>query len=206
MFTRKEEIQWICPQCGSTETSEIYTYVSAAEEPQCTQKILDTSLFRMKCRKCGRTEYNTGPLFYADENRKTFFAMGEHPDAEAMLANHISLGYTARKVPEIVDLCEKILIDQDGLDDRIVEIMKAANAVILKGQAYDQMLYAPDEDTVYFELIKDAASLGRIPFLQAMYDDLNERFKEDLENEADETEINAEWAVHFFAAHYHPAE
>jgi len=206
MFTREEEIKWICPQCGSCVTSEIYTYVSAAEEPPSTQKILDTSLFRMKCSRCGRTEYNTGPLFYADENRKNFFAMGENVDAAEMLENHISLGYTVRCVPEIVDLCEKILIDQDDLDDRVVEMMKVMNAVILKGQAYDQMLYAPDEDTVYFELIRDAASLGRIPFLQAMYDDLSERFQEDLKNEDDETEINAEWAMHFFAEHYRPAE
>lgn len=202
MYTRKQEMKWICPHCGRAQKSVIYTTVSVQEEPDCTKKILDTSLFRMKCSQCGKEEYYTGPLLYVDEKKKFVVAMAADDTFDQQAAQYLSLGYQVRQVNEIVDLCEKILIQFDQRDDRIVELMKAANAVLLKGQVYERMLYAPDEDRVYFELVQGTASAGRIPFLEAVYEDLQEQFAQQLIQQEDETRIDLAWAAAFFAKEY----
>jgi predicted nucleic-acid-binding Zn-ribbon protein len=206
MFTKKEEMKWRCPHCGERQLNEVYVRLSVREEPASLNRILDTSLFKVTCQNCGHEEYYTGPLLYVDEDRKLMIAMGDVHDFAKEKDAYLALGYAVRQVPEIVDLCEKVLISENGRDDRIIELMKAANAVLLKGQQYDQMLYAPDEDNIYFELIKDAGSIGRIPFMEAVYDDMKERFAADLMNECDdETVIDLSWALDFFEKHYQAA-
>lgn len=206
MYTKKEEMKWICPRCGQVQKTEVYTAVSIEEEPQLKQKILDASLFEMNCSSCGQKEYHTGPLVYVDEGKKMMLAMSDSSQFDLIKENYQTFGYTVRQVPEIVNLNEKIIIAEENLDDRIVELMKAANTVMLKGEDYDQMLYAPDEDAAYFELIKNAASAGRIPFLQIMYDDMQERFAEELQKRCSEdTIIDLAWAAHFFETYYQPA-
>lgn len=203
MFTQKEEIKWLCPQCGSQNTKTVDSRVSVKEEPDCRKQILDTTFFQMTCPQCGQKEYYLGPLFYVDEEAKQMIAMGAVPAFEKEKENYLALGYAVRSVPGIVELCEKILIRQAGLDDRIVELVKAADTVLLKGQEFDEMLYAPDEDAVYIELIKDGASAGRLPFLDAVYDDMQERFGALLQNDYDdETIIDLKWAAEFFLEHY----
>jgi len=202
MYTKKQEMKWICPHCGTVQKTVIYSTVSVFEEPDCTKKILDTSLFRMKCDQCAKEEYYTGPLLYVDEREKFVIAMGEDNTYAQQMEQYLSLGFQVRTMDEIVDLCEKILIQQSHRDDRIVELMKATNAVLLKGQIYDRMLYAPDEDAVYFELIHGTKSAGRIPFLEAIYEDLQERFAQPLIQQEDEMRIDFSWAVKFFNKEY----
>lgn len=204
MYTQKEEVKWICPNCGSHHRTSVYSQVSVKELPDIQKHILDASIFKMECETCGTEEYYLGPLLYVDEDQKYMISMGVNPDFEKERDDYLSLGYVVRQVPEIVDLCEKILIREHHLDDRIVELMKAANRVLLKEQKFDQMLYAPDGTDAYFELIKDASSIGRIPFLAAIYEDMKERFGTALENQYDiETVINFSWAANFFDQYYH---
>lgn len=200
MFTKKDLFQWTCPQCGEQETAVIHTFLSVQEDSTFRKKVLDASLFRITCSCCGREEYYTGPFLYVDEELQLVVVVGEVSSFQPNIRKYMDLGYQVRKVPQLVNLTEKILILQSQKDDCIVELMKVMNQVLMKEQEYDQMLYAPDKEKEYFDLIKDGELVGRIPFLFVVYDDLCERFGTLLQNEDKQT-IDYSWAVSFLSQH-----
>jgi hypothetical protein len=169
--------------------------VNTQEEPSAKKAIIDGSFFDYTCGTCGnktRLIYNT---LYIDPARRMMVCLVADGglDAQArMMSAAKDLPYPEDFILRVVhsanDLREKILIFDEGLDDRIVEIAKG-NALsqlepdtfvneihfdVIKGQRVltlfcknsaesEELLYMTDFDKLYSELSERYES--RLPAL-----------------------------------------
>ena len=116
-----------CPNCGATKKFTIISAVNAAENPELKEKILNESFFDNECPECGYRSMLMYPLVYHDPDRGYMIGLyrsgtkGSKVEAPASLKNIVK-----RRVKDLSELKEKILILDSGLDDVAVEMVKNA--------------------------------------------------------------------------------
>lgn len=141
-----------CPTCGSLSRAEARGAVNAQEEPMAKQRIIDGSFFEYTCGVCGaktRLIYN---MVYIDPAARLMVCLVAEGglDAQAQLMNAVkdfSLpdDFILRVVNSANDLREKVLIFDERLDDRIVEITK--------GNALSQLEAGIFVSEIHFDVI-----------------------------------------------------
>lgn len=149
---RKEVVK--CPKCGKKDKVVIWQSLNGDIDPKAKQKLIDGTLFRFECKKCGLKINLDYPILYHDmANRAMVYYVKEESisksenvfeQAENQMGN-LLVGYKKRIVTSTNDLREKAIIFANGLDDRIVEIVKA----IYRTKALEQHPDAKIEN-VYF--------------------------------------------------------
>ena len=124
-----------CPHCHTQQTFSFYETVNAREDPALKQRLLDCSLFDFVCPACHKHARIGYPLLYHDPDRKAMVFMTDSTEREQtgeVLSALLSLpqsrvameGYTLRAVNQPLQMAEKLLLLDHGLDDRIVGMMK----------------------------------------------------------------------------------
>ena len=210
MKTIKEKDSFVCSYCRYPQSCEIIPVVSLSDTPELKEKIMDGTFFDQVCEKCGKAETVLHDLAYIDEENKLCLIMrlDEEEEAGEEEEVYLDLGYTVRTVRSYEQLVEKIMIRDYQMDDRLVELMKAASYMILK-QAHkidaDEIFFSVDDDGPYFVFFQKGGKQGggRLPFMKGMYEDMEERFakKADIFFKS-ETEIDFAWAAEFFQKTY----
>lgn len=122
----------LCPKCNHDNELKIFKTVNATTDPQFREKLLGGQMFNFQCVGCGYEATLKYPVLYND--MKNRFMIYYIPDVdrdkivdEALEAEYSDLGdVTRRIVGSFNELKEKIHIFESGLDDRAVEITKAA--------------------------------------------------------------------------------
>ena len=144
-----------CPQCGKVDEVEIWATVNASSDPNAVQWIIDGFLFEWECTGCGCAITLNHDCLYHDPDRKVMIQYVSKPekilDAARALEALRSRGYELRIVTSLSSLREKVAIERDGLDDKVVELLKFAlfNKFVAEGklQGTDVAYYgAIDED------------------------------------------------------------
>lgn len=125
--------------CGNALIVQLATSVNAGRSPQVREQILKEELHRVACSACGRKITVEKPFYYTDLPRNTFFRVlprGERHcwrRASAELDRAVEFfgegfspaeGRTLRVVFGMDELREKLVMQDAGFDDRLVELLK----------------------------------------------------------------------------------
>ena len=119
-----------CAKCGCEDEIEVWVRVNSAEDPDAAQWLIDGFLFEHECPSCGNVAaLNHDCLYHDVGNEAMVLYVADPAKAEGALAAldcRKPAGYRVRLVATRDELREKAAILRDGLDDRAVEVAKAA--------------------------------------------------------------------------------
>jgi len=131
-MSKSEIIKYACPQCSRKTRFEIWKSVNVMLNPELRWEIMNDTLLKFRCKRCGFEQDVAYALLYHDQLNKhmiwwlptlkeeeTFQPEPSHQMLEMALHN-----YRLRVVNTYNKLKEKILIFESGLDDRAIEILK----------------------------------------------------------------------------------
>jgi hypothetical protein len=121
-----------CPRCRHGQEFTVWHSVNVSQDPELKPRVLDRSLTTFTCENCGGTASIEQDLLYHDMDRRLMILRrsgGDNPeeltDKSFGLLNTLSgNAYAFRLVGTMNELVEKILIWEDNLDDRSVEVFK----------------------------------------------------------------------------------
>ena len=209
-----------CPDCGGQGDFTIWTSIDLAENPPMEEKIRSGSLFRYACPQCGiitKIAYPTlihdsekKQMIYLASNEETYrntlkmYSPGGSSAAEGLLDGE----HTIRLFRTVPDLMEYFRIGKEGLDDRVVELMRLfVYHEIMENNPdleLDQLYFEPYEDgeePYCFELIKNDEVLGHIGFRKEAYDNMERMFRDTIDRLSEGCIVfDAAWASQVFDA------
>ena len=119
-----------CPQCGNRNTIKVYRSINVADNPELKEKVKDGSLFLWECPHCGKVNLAKYETLYHDPDGKLMvWLIPDDSVSETQMKaieNHTKAmgGYKLRLVKDMGELMEKVLIDDAGLDDAVIELCK----------------------------------------------------------------------------------
>ncbi len=205
---RKETIT--CPACGNAQDFIVWHSLNGDLNPEAKQQLMDGTLFRFKCSKCGYksiVNYNTlyhdmthqAMVYYVGSVKQALEAIA---DAEKMMSIAMH-GYRKRIVTNQNSLREKAIIFEHGLDDRVIEIIKLTYLANISMQFPDakikEVYFVVTDGKYILEFIGDSPMSAEIP--ANMYDRIKNEFADRLEaSENEEFVVNTEWALTFLNA------
>lgn len=124
-----------CPNCKTEQKIKVWESIDVSVSPKEKQKILDGDFFKFSCKKCDFEAPLAYNCLYSDvENKLLIWLIPELTDeikeklsvADTLKGDekHDTSDYIYRIVTTPNELKEKIMIKDEGLDDRIVELLK----------------------------------------------------------------------------------
>jgi hypothetical protein len=121
-----------CPHCRHGQDFTVWHSVNVSQDPELKPRVLDRSLTTFTCENCGGAASIEQDLLYHDMDRRLMIlrrSAGDDPEGLADksfgLLNTLSgSAYAFRLVATMNELAEKVLIWEDNLDDRTVEVFK----------------------------------------------------------------------------------
>lgn len=128
----------VCPQCGEPQKYRLFASINAQDNPNLRESILDETLFDWRCRRCNYFAAMAYPAVYIDNERRYAVCMTPGGDGRAMEPPPQLHGYIKRRVKNLAELKEKLLIFDSGLDDVAVELVKNALCTIIR-RYYDNV-------------------------------------------------------------------
>ena len=206
----REEIE--CPKCGHKSEFEVWKSINTMLDPEMKAAVLDRSAFKFKCSECGHeANVDYGFLYHQMEDRlMIYYVQDEQGMKDAyemfrgdMLSDELiemaQEGYRYRIVTSQNELLEKIIIFDDGYDDRLIEAMKIfiiANLSKDNPELDIQRLYYDDRDKKCFVVIGENGAIGSVDFDEEMYEIVkNDVAKEWPDIVEDDIIINMQWTL-----------
>ena len=198
-----------CPECGHTQDFIIWQTLNGDLDPEAKQQLLDGTLFRFECNKCGhKSNVDYGILYHDMMHQAMIYYVDENSVEQAIESMYgaedkmgIEMpGYRKRVVTDQNALREKAIIFEHELDDRVIEIIKLfylANASKQFPEAKIKEVYFLVTDGKYIlEFIGDRPLSAEVS--TSMYDSIKTDFAERLESAGNkEPVINISWASAF---------
>lgn len=122
-MTGQIKLEVTCVHCLGIGEQKIYPIINK-DNLEAQNSIFNEELFLYRCPHCGHYQRISYECIYYDEYTKYAVLLGR--DGNKMLRKTgLELNnYQIRFVEDISELKEKIIINENGLDDRIIEIMK----------------------------------------------------------------------------------
>lgn len=144
----------ICPGCGARVAARMWSGINAEVNPNLRAEVLDETLFDWKCPQCGHEATLAYPCLYHDKGRRFMvYVLPREPDeqkAAGIAAQFPQLrGVRKRVTGSLASMKEKILLFEDGLDDRAVEFVKLLVSLVLErssGKRVTQGLYVSSDE------------------------------------------------------------
>ncbi len=212
---RKDKIK--CPKCGKEIEIDVWDNIDLPYDKEQKERVLRNSLFKINCDSCKiifpiayRCQYNDLEQKYliwfaprADETEQKAIAAYNQKlkmDKPLQLAQG---GYRYRVVFNDNELREKVLIFDEGLDDRYIETMKVSYLSLLEKE------FAEDEAKIlgiYFDkraaggyrwvIVFDRKTPVAVDIDMNMYEDMKVKLKDIVEERMSEglIQISAQWA------------
>lgn len=157
----KKEIK--CPSCGNLQDMTLWQSVTANDSPDLKEDLLKGKVNIFRCSSCNAVALVPVPLLYHDEEKKLMisFSPCEEKDKKHLFeqvketsrtSGELSelSGYNLRFVSEYNELLEKLLISDNGLWDKAIEVLKLlvlmqdndkmADRVCMFGKAEDDLI------------------------------------------------------------------
>lgn len=121
----------VCPECGNSVFATLWTGIRAGEDSELREKILQENFFNWECPECGYASELLYPCLYSDRERN--FVLFHCPQESGFRSEELPelSGTRRRLVSSPLELREKILIFESGLDDRAIELVKYAIGELL---------------------------------------------------------------------------
>lgn len=203
-----------CPKCGLEQEAKIWDSINVTLNPEVKQKILDGSFFQFRCSKCGYTAPLAYPCLYHDMEQGLLIWLlpgnankGRNMDQINSIVSGMGIDFTSTEKPysyRVVEdsnaLREKVLISDEGLDDRMIEVMKVIYLAQIQNQTggeKDLDLYLDGSKGKYqFLVFFPDGRTAAVPLNMDFYRDLYEVQKEMLEECTPSTfcAVDRDWA------------
>ena len=207
----KNHIETIkCSKCNAESEMLVWETMDTSTDPQLKAQIRNGDCFGWHCPHCDNKSLIFYPTIYHQVNEHYIicYVPGNPSSAVEYMKNinennqsgyDFNDNYTKRVVSDINQLREKLLILDEGLDDRIIEIMKVfAMAEIQKSFSdltVSEIYFNKEQDGTYNLAVKfDNGQWGSTDFAMDSYDQVVKTFKTSLAVD-DEVIIDTEWAI-----------
>lgn len=165
-----------CMHCLESGSKEIYPVINGNKDFEAKQLILDEMLFVYRCPYCGNYQEIRYDCMYVDDELKYIVVL----DREKVI-NEFS-DYQVRIVRDLKELKEKIVIWENGLDDRIIEIMKHQISRTLKSKATYRLILSNDNGLGFILVYPDGEIIKTFDFNIVDYQSLKDKYIGVLEN------------------------
>ncbi len=211
-----------CPNCGEEGDFVIWKSINTAIDPETKEKVLSGKLFRFKCPKCGvETNIMYNCLYHQMEDHIMIYTVYTDEDIDEAVkafdsyANNdllkefkpVMSNYTFRIVRDQLKLREKIYIFNQGLDDRVIELMKIILRFHLMEEepelnVIDLLLIFKDNVPEEFAVRSEGDKWGSFPFIQEMYDNIKAAYIDPNDDGKRLYFVDPEWAINYLNDHH----
>ena len=127
-----------CPECGQMSDVTVWNSITVSDSGDLKKDLLSGKVNMFRCASCGHTALMPTPMLYHDEGRRLMisFSPTNDPVLKQQLFENVQnssrssgeleklIGYNLRFVTDYNELLEKILIFDNGLNDKAVEVIK----------------------------------------------------------------------------------
>ena len=146
-MAKKEEV--CCPECGSPISFTLWDSINTMI-PTAISDIITGKLFDIQCESCGYKTRVDYPILFNDMEHKVmiYYVTPEQVEETEKAAAIMKMtGAQVRIVMSQNELREKAMIFNEGLDDRVIEIVKVLTLEQLNSQLQGKQL-----DAIYFDV------------------------------------------------------
>lgn len=202
-MTRCAEESLDCPKCGHRQNIKKYKTINVTQKGKLKEDILKNRLFQFSCASCGYAAPLTYDSLYVDDKKKLLYYLAPvmTPEVRADLSALAGeIGFTKRLVDNINDLKEKIMIADNHLDDRIIEIIKILYINQIKKEMEDDtlldILFDYSADSYCFLVFFQKKGIGKIPMTREFYKGIEEKYRDGAHEHSDDKfmKVDMEWA------------
>ncbi|MDO5146297.1 MAG: CpXC domain-containing protein [Eubacteriales bacterium] len=198
---RVEELK--CPKCGKIHQMKKYSVINAVEKPGMKEDILKNRIFYFHCENCGMEAPLTYETTYVDSRRKLMIYLpGQEECLPEIQEKEKAMSF--RIVDNINDLKEKIMIAENHLDDRVIELVKIQYLRQLerelKNDTLMNILFDYYKEEMSFLAFFEKKGIGRIPLQMDLYKKTEEEYKKQirLHSKPSFMKVDMEWAGRVF--------
>ncbi len=132
----------VCPQCGESQKYRLFSSINSRENPELKQAILEETLFDWRCRRCNYFAAMAYPFVYIDNEAGFVVCVAPGGSGSTVEATPVLGPYVKRRVKNLAELKEKLLIFDSKLDDVAVELVKNALCTIIRRSYNNVRLHA----------------------------------------------------------------
>lgn len=192
-----------CPKCGQVHRMKKYSRINVTEKPGMKEDILKNRIFYFHCDQCDMEAPLTYETTYVDSKGKLMIHLSGEKETVPEVGEK-EKNMTLRLVDNINDLKEKIMIADNHLDDRVIELVKIQYLRQLERELKNDTLmnilfdYRGEERSflVFFE----KKGIGKIPLQMELYKKTEEEYRERIEarSKAAFMKVDMEWAGNIF--------
>lgn len=174
------KLEVTCVHCLGTGDKKIYPVINKMDI-DIKNSIYNEELFLYRCPRCGHYQKISYECIYYDEQLRYTVILG-NDDGKLLKKVKLDLrGYQIRFVEDLGDLKEKIIIKENGLDDRIIEIMKHEIRMSLVSKATYNLIL---NSKLVFEIVyPDGEVIKTYPFSRDSYMIVQKKYKDYLGND-----------------------
>lgn len=194
-----ETKQFVCEQCGTSFDVSLPDVIDTEKQPQDAVSVMHGSIFLKSCPECGHRNLILWEFFYKNPKNGYVLHLCEKGNIQKESLRDTYL--KQRIVYEPVELIEKIYIFDQGLDDRVIEIMKLMNLFVIadeKKADISDIVFSPDKNgNNHFLFMSGDEEYGTTAFNKEMYDDIRDTFVTNVAPELAISErVDDRWALH----------
>ena len=181
----------ICENCGEEMNVPMTEFVDVSEDPKYKAAILDGSFFMVKCPACGDETLVEYPVMYMDPEKKlTIYLAPEHEPGLVDQLNSLEIPdeevdeeAVFRVVSFSSQLLEKIMIFDNGRDDRVMELYKAVVTESIREDWPDvtpvDLIYYANDGEEYLIIWDESTAPGDEKLTVLLDDGLYKRLEDD---------------------------
>lgn len=203
-----------CPKCGAEQEIKIWESINVNLDIDVKERILINDFFNHKCKSCSEIFVLNYPCLYNDSEKKVMiyllpaFNRNNEKDISALnniteeLDLNMTRNYKLRVVTTINSLMEKILIEEEKLDDRIIEVLKVIQYTMFMEKFTDvdvrDILFKVDSSDSYkLAFFLSDGRIANIPISKEMIEYISKEHLEDIKIKTKNTFeiIDTKWAV-----------
>ena len=212
-MSSKSEEMITCPDCGKDGEFTIWHSINSQLDPEAKVDMMSGKIFEFVCPHC-KSVHNVdyGFLYHqmedqimiqystTDEDATKGIEIFEEMTNDDMIGGlTIDVDYTYRIVRSQNQLREKVYIFDQGLDDRVIELMKVfmisqlsqSNPELEIEEMFLEMTEAGPES---FAIRLRDGHWGSTEFAQDLYDAIQDKFIKDSDDGKKEYMVNIRWA------------
>ena len=196
-----EELE--CPKCGHKHSLKKYKVINVTEKAKLKEDIMKNRLFQFSCEECEYMAPLTYDSLYIDSQRNVMIYMAPVMNAEIkaeLTELEQEKAETKRLVDNINDLKEKIMIADNHLDDRVIEIIKIMYLNQIKKEMEDDtllnILFDYSRDNYCFLVFFQKKGIGKIPLTREFYRQIEDKYKDAIKEHSTDSfmKVDMEWA------------
>lgn len=132
----KQEIK--CPKCAHLQEMTLWSSITADDSEDLKKELLGAQINIFRCEDCGQAALVPTPLLYHDKSKKLLISFSPCNDAKEKIRLFEEIKAVSKKSGELAeyvdynlrfvsvydDLLEKILIFDNDLNDKVIEVLK----------------------------------------------------------------------------------